>query len=411
MNDKSDLLADLKIHRDAEPVYPDGRRWAVVAVPVIVVLILTTGWLWYASRVTAVEVVSGLVSIQPSQQTASVLDASGYVTARRLATVSSKITGRVVEVLIEEGMSVAQGQLLARLDDASARVDFALSEAQLEAARIALTELAVLTREAKRSLGRSRDLRDRNLASEANLDAAQAEHDALLARGKALEQQVVVAERALAVQQQRLDDTEILAPFAGVVIAKSAQPGEMISPVSAGGGFTRTGIGTIVDMDSLEIEVDVNEAYIQRVKPEQSVHAVLDAYPNWQIPARVIAIIPAADRQKATVKVRIAFDQLDSRILPDMGVRVSFHSGDREQLPDTRPGVLVARTAVRKESGSEVVYRIVDGMARRQAVSSVGRVGDQVVISAGLSAGDRVVVEAPQKLKDGDLVVERGSGS
>ena len=208
-----------------------------------------------------------------------------------------------------------------------------------------------------------------------------------------------------------MDDTEIRAPFAGVVIAKSAQPGEMISPISAGGGFTRTGIGTIVDMASLEIEVDVNEAYIQRVQPDQSVTATLDAYPDWQISARVIAIIPAADRQKATVKVRIAFDQLDVRILPDMGVRVSFHSDAEGPQTLDKPGVLISSTAIRRDAGSDIVFRIVTGVAQRRAVGTAGRVGNQVVISSGLSAGDRVVIEGPPELKDGDPVVEQTNES
>lgn len=411
MSDKSDLLGELKIDRKDEPAHGRGRSSWLVAIPIVVTLIAAAVWFWFSTRVVALPVVSAIAVAQPSQQAASVLDASGYVTARRLATVSSKVTGKVVEVLIEEGMSVNQGQLLARLDDATARANFQLGEAQLGAARSALAELAVLTREAERTLSRQRDLRADKLVSEADLDAAQAGYDALQARGKAQEQQVVVAERMLAVQQQQLDDTEIRAPFAGVVIAKSAQPGEMISPISAGGGFTRTGIGTIVDMASLEIEVDVNEAYIQRVQPDQSVTATLDAYPDWQISARVIAIIPAADRQKATVKVRIAFDQLDVRILPDMGVRVSFHSDAEGPQTVDKPGVLISSTAIRRDAGSDIVFRIVTGVAQRRAVGTAGRVGNQVVISSGLSAGDRVVIEGPPELKDGDPVVEQTNES
>lgn len=402
MNDKSELLAELRIERRAEEP-ARKRNWLVFLVVLVLVAASAGGWLWL-QRETAWPVLTAAATAPPSEAAASVLDGSGYVTARRLATVSSKVTGKVVEVLIEEGMNVTEGQLLARLDAASETADFRLAEARLAAARSAVQETRVLLADARRTLGRTEDLRDQELVSEAELDGARAQVDALDARLQAVEREVEVAQRAVAVQQQRLDDTEIRAPFSGVVIAKAAQPGEMISPISAGGGFTRTGIGTIVDMDSLEIEVDVNEAYIQRVTPGQRVTAVLDAYPEWQIPASVIAIIPAADRQKATVRVRIGFDALDSRILPDMGVRVSFltaEGGERRAAT----GVLVAERAVRQDQGASVVYTVVDGRARRAAVRTEGRVGDQVMVTAGLSAGQRVILDPPAELNDGDAVI------
>src|SRR5690606_6687994 len=254
----------------------------------------------------------------------SVLDATGYVRARRYATVSSKVTGKVMEVLIEEGMSVEQDQIVARLDDANARKVMDLSAAEWVSAKTQVAEVRARLTEAKLTLERTTELAQKQLVSKAALDSARATFDSMQAQLANREAGVVLAERRMAMEQQYLDDLILRAPFAGVVISKDSQPGEMISPVSAGGGFTRTGICTIVDMSSLEIEVDVNEAYIQRVRPEQMVQATLEAYPDWRIPARVIAIIPTADRQKATVKVRIAFQELDQRILPDMGVKVAF---------------------------------------------------------------------------------------
>ena len=255
---------------------------------------------------------------------AAVLNASGYVVARRQATVSSKVTGKVAEVLIEEGMVVKEGQLLARLDDTTTKPIYALSQRQLDAARKNLNEVQVRVAEAERNLRRSEQLRKDKLVSELQLDQAQSEVAALNARLEALRSEVQVAEGTVRVRAQDLDDLMVRAPFDGVVVSKDAQPGEMVSPISAGGGFTRTGIATVVDMDSREIEVDVNEAFINRVKDKQKTEAVLDAYPDFVIPSHVINIVPTADRQKATVRVRIGFDTLEPRILPDMGVKVSF---------------------------------------------------------------------------------------
>ena len=237
---------------------------------------------------------------------------------------SSKVTGKVIEVNVEEGMAVREGQVLARLDDAQPRAALELAKAQAEAARRAVRESEVRLAEAKLTLNRRLQLVKASLSTQAEVDQAQAEVDSVEARIQAAQQQVAVAERQIALQQTDLDNTIIRAPFSGVALSKDAQPGEMVSPVSAGGGFTRTGISTIVDMGSLEIEVEVNEAYINRVTPKQRVVAVLDAYPDWEIPAHVITMVPTADRQKATVLVRVGFDALDPRILPDMGVKVRF---------------------------------------------------------------------------------------
>ncbi|MGA1371834.1 MAG: efflux RND transporter periplasmic adaptor subunit [Pseudomonadales bacterium] len=254
----------------------------------------------------------------------SVLDATGYVVARRKATVSAEVTGQVTEVFIEEGQTVAAGELLARLDDAAPRAQLDLAQAQLDAAVSSAKEIALQHAQAERDLVRTTRLAERGLASPAAVERDRLALDALEAREDVARQQVTVQKRALAVQARALEEREVRAPFAGVVVAKAAQPGEIISPISAGGGFTRTGICTIVDMSSLEVEVDVNEAYINRVYGEQPVEVRLNAYPDAPYEAAVIAIIPSADRNKATVRVRIRLLAPDARVLPDMGVRVAF---------------------------------------------------------------------------------------
>ena len=330
MNDASKLLEQLKIDRDlAAPPARKRRGWVIAAVAVAVVCLVAAGWL--LARASAPSPVQAAAPVSPANPnatgsaTASVLDGSGYVVPRRLATVSSKITGKVTEVLVEEGEYVKQGAVLARLDDSNMRAALALGQSQLEAVRGQLPELRVQLADAERQLVRNRELAAQGMVSRFALDTAQATTDVLRARLAAAGQNVTVAERNLDVLARQLDDTVVRAPFSGVLTIKNAQPGEMVSPLSAGGAGTRTGIGTLVDMESLEIEVDVGESFIQRVRPGQPVVARLNAYPDWQIPAEVVAVIPTADRGKATVKVRIGFKQRDARILPDMGARVSFH--------------------------------------------------------------------------------------
>ena len=364
------------------------------------------GWWWF-TRERPIEVEIATVSSRQAGTQASVLNATGYVTARRRATVSSKITGKVVQVNIEEGMAVREGQVLARLDDETQRASVALAEAQAEAARRNVNESEVRLNEARINLARLTKLVGVGYSTAAEVDAARAAVDSLDARIRASREQVRVAERQIALERTNLDSTIIRAPFDGVVISKDAQPGEMVSPVSAGGGFTRTGIGTIVDMASLEIEVDVNESYINRVRPEQAVTAVLDAYPDWQIPGRVITTIPSADRQKATVLVRIGFMELDPRILPDMGVKVTFLRDSDEAAPAARPVTLVPKGAIKTDGKQSYVFVVVNDRVDRRAITTGGTDGDRVEVIAGLNAGDRVVVSPPAELSPGALVVTR----
>ena len=335
----------------------------------------------------------------------TVLNASGYVTARRDATVSSKVTGKVTEVLVEEGLRVKEGQILARLDDTNVQASLQLAHAQLNSAQTTLEETRVRLNEAEQELQRQTSLKDKRVAAQADFDHAEAAAKAWRARLAQQQSELIVAERTVGIWQQQADDMTIRAPFAGIVTSKNAQPGEMISPMSSG-GFTRTGICTIVDMESLEIEIDVNESYINRVTPGQQVDATLDAYPEWKIPCKVIAIIPTADRQKSTVKVRVGFDQLDPRILPEMAVKVAFRDTGARAATASR-AVIVPKGAVRTIDGRDVVFVVAHDRAERRAVTVTGTIGDETTLSAGVSGGEKVVVEAPAILADGATVKER----
>ena len=397
-------LDDLRIDRSDDLDVPRRWRW-----PVAVALLLVLGWggwsLWTERAQAAGVRTATTREATGSTEDTTILNASGYVTARRRATVSSKVTGKLVEVLVEEGMAIRQGQVLARLDDALVRSQLALADARLEVARQGFAEQEVRLREAELTLGRTRQLVEEGIVGVADLDGDQAEVDSLAARIALARGQVVVAEREIDVFRTQLDDMVIRAPFDGVAISKDAEAGEMISPVSAGGGFTRTGVSTIVDMGSLEIEVDVNESYINRVQDDQRVVATLDAYPDWEIPAAVITTVPAADRQRATVLVRIAFDQLDPRILPDMGVKVAFLEEQPPQNQARETRLLVPAAAARRQDGEDVVYVVRGDLAERRAVRLGSVVGDEVEVIAGLTGGERLIVEGPADLADGDRVV------
>jgi RND family efflux transporter MFP subunit len=404
-----DELASLKIDQDARG--GGGRRGVLVAFVVLVLVAGAAGaWFW-TQRAQAATVKIAVVTAASGAGAApgAVLNASGYVTARRRATVSSKVTGKVLEVFVEEGKAVRKGQVLARLDDSQVRAALAVAKAQLAATRGAAAEDQARLREAERQYKRLSQLVEERVVGRAEVETAQSQVESLKARIALATQQVEVAQSQVAALEVDLGDMIVRAPFDGVAISKDAQPGEMISPISAGGGFTRTGICTIVDMSSLEIEVDVSESYINRVRPEQPVDAVLDAYPEWRIPASVITTVPSADRQKATVKVRIGFEQLDARILPDMGVKVSFLNERQAAQPDVpvKPRLMVPKTAVRTDGGQSVVFIVREDSVERRAVTVGAAAGDQIEIVSGLASGDRIVVEGNDGLTDGSRVKER----
>jgi len=337
----------------------------------------------------------------------ALLNASGYVTPRRRATIAAKITGRVIGVFFDEGTHVRAGQLLATLDDSDVRKALDAAKADHLAAKAAIADYEVQLRNARTQLHRAEQLQKAGVQTQEQLDNALTATDSLQAKIALAQSQVISAEARIQQAQQAVDNCTIRAPYTGIVVSKDAQVGEMVSPVSAGGGFTRTGIATIVDMNSNEIEVDVNESYIARVHPGQPVNAVLDAYPDWQIPSSVRTIIPSADRQKATVKVRISFLKLDPRILPDMGIKVTFLGAEPEKKSPGATAVaaiVIPQSAVHDEAGKKIVFLVKDDKAERRAVTLGTARGSDTEVVAGLTAGDTVVVKGPANLRDGQSV-------
>jgi RND family efflux transporter, MFP subunit len=411
MNDNAELLKQLRIERNQ----PDKKtpRPLQVLVPLAIagVVLLSIAIAWWLLRGNAGPEVrtAQAAPLSSGPSAASVLDASGYVVARRMATVSAKVTGRVQEVLIEEGMRVEEGQVLARLDPVDADASRALATSQLAAARSQIDNVQAQLLEAETNATRLQKLVGNQLVSRAQYDQAVAQRDSLRAQLATVRRQAQVAEDQLRIAGHGVDNTVVRAPFSGVVIAKAAQPGEIVSPLATG-GFTRTGIGTIVDMDSLEVEVDVGEAYIGRVRAKMPVEATLNAYPDWKIPAEVIATIPTADRGKATVKVRIALKEKDPRIVPDMGVTVSFLEQAPENDDEPRTGVRIPAEALVERDGQALVFVLGDDdrVSERQvqATASTGSTRD---ITSGLAPGELVVLDPPEELADGDRVKPAGS--
>lgn len=397
-------LAGLKIEdhvrRPGGPVWP---RWWVLALGGVVLL---GGVVGLASHGRRAEVALATVHAQAQEGGATVLNASGYVTPRRRSTIAAKITARVEQMYAEEGMRVAEGQVLAILDQSDAQVRLASAIADRDSTLGLLADLEVNLANAVVDLNRAEDLTKAQVASQQSLDAARTLVASYRARLAQTRKQIDAAEKRVTVARQDLDNCTVRSPYAGIVVSKDAQRGEMVSPLSAGGGFTRTGIATVVDMNSIEVEVDVNENYIARVKENQPATAVLDAYPDWRIPAHVRTVIPTADRQKATVKVRLSFDHLDPRILPDMGVKVSFL--DEAALgPKHAVALFLSKDAVREDKGAAVVFLFKDGAVERRAVKLGGMVDGEQEILAGLNDGDQVVAGNLEALHDGQQVVVR----
>ena len=379
MSEKEDLLNNLKIDRSEEPSSSEGAKNKFTLLAAAVVIVVAFFWFFnHEEEITEVTTFTVKSLSNSDSPSASILDASGYVVPRTRATVSSKITGKVMEVFIEEGMYVKKGQILAQLDDSSAVAELNYSISQLD--------------EARRVFERTKELTQDQLASQAALDAAEATLKGL--------------EALTEVRQQLVRDMKIIAPFSGVVVYKAAQPGEMISPVSAGGGFTKTGICTIVDMDSLEIEVDVNESFINRVKAGQPVVANLNAYPKWDIPAEVIAIVPTADRNKATVRVRIGLLEKDERVLPDMGTRVSFlEKIEKKENEVKKEGVMVPLASVGNEDGVSYILLVANQRIKVVEVKVAETTANYARITSGISSGDKVIAKFDESLEANQKVV------
>jgi RND family efflux transporter MFP subunit len=404
----SETLGSLRIDRSVQPSGGgSGRKILAWSAIFIAVGALGIGlWLWLGGKTVEITtVVAEEESAGPSLGN-SVLNAAGYVVARRMSTVASKVTGRVMEIFVEEGQAVKKDEVVARLDPVNSQTMLTMAERELEASRRNLAEIEVRLADSRRTLDRNEALVKQQLVSQQVLDASRAEVNATAARLEAAKAQVKVSESGLAIRRIDFNDLNVRAPFDGVIISKDAQPGEMISPLSAGGGFTRTGIATIVDMDSREVEVDVNEAYINRVKPNQRVEAKLDAYPDHPLAAHVINIVPTADRTKATVRVRIAFDKLEPQILPDMGIKVRFLDDTPQQAADTRSGprVRVPTSAVQRAEGNAYVWVVSDGHVERRAITVGAENDGQTEVLAGVRGGEELVSPLVEGLEDGGKV-------
>jgi RND family efflux transporter MFP subunit len=407
-------LSSLRIS-DIKRTNPRSRkRWIWVALFVVVLGMAGAAAFAFRNRKVEVEVAT---ATKPATGPAGVLNASGYVTPRRRATIAAKITGRVTGVFFDEGTRVKEGQLLATLDDSDASRALDSAKADRDSSQAAILDYEVQLKNAEIEYHRTQQLVKDGVSTQQALDSAVMTADSLRAKIALAKQQVVAADARIKEQQQAVDNCTIRAPFAGIVVSKDAQVGEMVSPISAGGGFTRTGIATIVDLHSNEFEVDVSEAYIARVSDSQAVNAILDAYPDWVIPAKVRTVIPTADRQKATVKVRISitepdhkklFDPAkDPRILPDMGVKVTFL--ENEPKPGAKenkaPAVaLVPQKAIRQDNTSKYVLVVKGDTLERRAVSTGEARGSDIEILAGIQPQSVVVVTGPDTLRDGQSV-------
>ncbi|HTP68445.1 MAG TPA: efflux RND transporter periplasmic adaptor subunit [Dongiaceae bacterium] len=407
-------LSSLRISDAKRVKESSSKRWIWIVLAVVLLGLVGAAAFAYRNRKVEVEVAA---ATRPATGPTGVLNASGYITPRRRATIAAKITGRVTGVYFDEGTRVTEGQLLATLDDSDARRALDSAKADRDSAQAAIADYEVQLKNAEIELRRSQQLLKEGVSTQQALDSATMAADSLRAKIALAKQQVVGAEARIREQQQNVDNCTIKAPFAGIVVSKDAQVGEMVSPISAGGGFTRTGIATIVDLHSNEVEVDVSEAYIAKVSNAQPVNAVLDAYPDWQIPGKVRTVIPTADRQKATVKVRISFTEpdhkelfdpaKDPRILPDMGVKVSFletapKTTDKEKK--TPAVALVPQKAVRQENGSAYVFVIKGDILERRAVKTGEQRGSDIEILAGIPPDVQVVVGGPEPLHDGQSV-------
>jgi RND family efflux transporter MFP subunit len=394
-------LGSLRIGEGQRKGRKTGKRLGIMAAFLGLVVIATGVVFAFRDNTPVVEVA---VAQKVASGRPALLNASGYVTPRRRATVASKITGRVTGVFFDEGLHVHDGQVLATLDDSDAKRVLDSAKADRNSAQAAIADLQVQLKNAEIEQRRARELLAAKVGTQEVVDNSDMAVNSLKAKIELAKVQVLGAESRINEAQQSVDNCVVRAPFDGIIVSKDAQVGEMVSPNSAGGGFTRTGIATIVDMNSNEIEVDVNEAYIARVVPNQPVTAVLDAYPDWQIPSKVRTVIPTADREKATVKVRISFLKLDPRILPDMGIKVTFLGDEPEQKTGApAPAAMIPQSALHDDNGKKIVFLVKDDRLERRAVSIGSTRGGDTEIFAGLAAGDKVVVGGTN-LQDGEAV-------
>lgn len=404
------MLSQLRIdgaQREARASGPPAWAWVLMAVALGLIVAGAAAW-WFLVNQRPVPVQTAVVRANGQGASANaVLQATGYVTARRAATVSAQMTGTLTEVLIDEGFKVRKGQVLARLDDSGLKASLAATEAQVRAAEATVNQLKAQLAQAEADARRQAELNASGMSTRQSREQTATAVQAYAAQLEAARRQVDAAQAQARQAQVNFDYATVRAPFDGVVTARAAQVGEIISPLSAGGGFTRTGVGTIVDMDSLEVSVDVNEAYIAQVKSGMPCEAVLDAYPDWRIPSHVLAVIPSADRGKATVKVRVALDQKDERVVPDMGVRVSFLAAAPKPQAAPQPGMLVPPEALLSRDGGPAVFVAAEGRAELRPVKLGPDAGKFRLVTEGLKSGESVVLSPPADLKPGAAITTK----
>ncbi|MET0517985.1 MAG: efflux RND transporter periplasmic adaptor subunit [Burkholderiaceae bacterium] len=405
------MLKELRIEgqqRDDHGGGPPAWVWgALIAIVVLALLGGAAWWFWIRSKPVEVQTATAQAGSNAAAANA-VLQATGYVTARRQATVSTQITGTLTEVLIEEGDKVARGQVLARLEDKALRAQLATAEANARSSLATIVQVQAQLAQAQADERRQSELAASGMSSRQAAETARTAVAAYAAQLDARQREAEASRAQVAQARVNFDYATVRAPFSGVVTVKAAQVGEILSPLSAGGGFTRTGVGTIVDMESLEVDVDVNEAHIGQVRAAMPCEAVLDAYPDWKIPAHVIAVVPSADRGKATVKVRVALEQKDDRVVPEMGVRVAFLADRPQAAPAALPkGVLVPPQALLERDGGSVVFVVAEGRAQQRKVRAGPEMGRLKWVSEGLKAGETVIVSPPEGLRDGSAVATK----
>lgn len=406
---KADLLGELRIDRESRDKI-GGRKFGVsfkvlaFAFFVLAIVCIFGIWRWFLSPPPSVRVAPAVAAASGQVDPGAVLQATGYITARRQATVSAQITGTLTALLIEEGERVRKGQVVARLDEKQYKAALDRARAQASASHAVVEQFSLQLMQSVRDAERVRKLATRGLVSKQDAETADTQAKVLRAQLGAQKLQATAADASVAESQVNFDYCVVRAPFDGVITTKDAQVGEIVSPFSAGGGFTRSGIGTIVDMNSLEVDIDVNEAYISRVQPDMRAEAVLNAYPNWRIPAHIIAVVPAADRGKATVKVRVALEQNDPRILPDMGVRVSFLEEHQAPMSKQSRGVLVPAESIVNRDGHDVVFVVIDNHVVQRVVQPTN-FGQLKLLSNAVAPGENVVIDPSSALRDGEKII------
>jgi RND family efflux transporter MFP subunit len=371
---------------------------------VVVLLAVATG-AWALMRDRAVEVRVAVAEGRGGVKGSAGLTADGYVVARTKASVSSKVPGRLAYLGVEEGDRVREGAVIARLEAAEYEAAVRQTASEMLAADATVIEAAAQLTQAERALERAQRLHADSLIAEQRYEDAVTALATARARLRAAEARREAARQANASTQASLDNTIIRAPFSGTVLRKDAEVGEVVAPAVAGGGLTRGAVVTMADLSTLEVEVDINEAYIGSIRDDQPAEIVLDAYPGVTFSGHVRQIVPTADRQKATVLVRVAIDSDDPRILPEMGARVVFQENvTNESAEPLQPRIYVPSGAVRGEGGEDVVWVMVDGHARRRSIDAGPVMGDAREVRSGLSAGETIILDPPAELADGARV-------